>query len=45
MEINLKNQISLVTGATGKIGGSIALQLAKSGSDVVIHYKSNSERA
>ena len=29
MEINLKNQISLVTGATGKIGGSIALQLAK----------------
>ena len=45
MEINLKNQISLVTGATGKIGGSIALQLAKSGSDVVIHYKSNSDRA
>jgi len=45
MHINLKNQISLVTGATGKIGGPIALQLAKSGSDIVIHYKSNTSKA
>jgi len=45
MDIQLNNQISLVTGATGKIGGPIAVQLAKSGSDIVIHYKSNFLRA
>ncbi|MCE7055342.1 SDR family oxidoreductase [Algoriphagus sp. AGSA1] len=41
MNINLKNQRILVTGASRGIGRAIASQLSESGAEVIIHYNTN----
>ncbi|MGM0943939.1 MAG: SDR family NAD(P)-dependent oxidoreductase [Bacteroidota bacterium] len=41
MQISLKNQRILVTGASRGIGRAIAKQLSDSGAEVIIHYNSN----
>lgn len=45
MNISLKNQRILVTGASRGIGRAIARQLSDSGAEVIIHYNSNKEEA
>ncbi len=39
------NKIALVTGSSRGIGRAIALQLAKDGYDIIIHYKTNKQKA
>lgn len=41
MNISLKNQRILVTGASRGIGRAIAKQLSQSGAEVIIHYNAN----
>ena len=41
MNISLKNQRILVTGASRGIGRAIAKQLSQSGAEVIIHYNTN----
>ena len=41
----MTNRTALVTGASARVGRAIALELAESGFDVAIHYRSSSERA
>lgn len=41
MNISLKNQRILVTGASRGIGRAIAKQLSQSGAEVILHYNSN----
>lgn len=45
MQINLRNQRILVTGASRGIGRAIATQLSESGAEVLIHYNKNLEEA
>lgn len=45
MNISLKNQRILVTGASRGIGRAIATQLSKSGAEVIIHYNTNAVEA
>ena len=45
MNISLKNQLILVTGASRGIGRAIAKQLSQSGAKVIIHYNSNKSEA
>ena len=45
MNISLKNQRILVTGASRGIGRAIAKQLSESGAEVIIHYNSNKSEA
>lgn len=45
MNISLKNQRILVTGASRGIGRAIARQLSDSGAEVIIHYNSNKAEA
>ncbi len=45
MEISLKNQRILVTGASRGIGKGIAEQLSKSGAEVLIHFNKNLDEA
>ena len=40
----LKNKTALITGASRGIGGSIAIELARGGADIVINYNSNDEK-
>jgi 3-oxoacyl-[acyl-carrier protein] reductase len=42
---DFKGQTALVTGASRGIGRAVALQLARSGADVVIHYNTNKSAA
>jgi NAD(P)-dependent dehydrogenase (short-subunit alcohol dehydrogenase family) len=41
----MKNGKALITGATGAIGGAIAIEMAKRGFDLVLHYNTNEKRA
>ena len=43
--MNPKNKTTLVTGAGKRIGRSIALSLAKAGSNVAVHYNSSKKEA
>ncbi|WP_456276472.1 SDR family NAD(P)-dependent oxidoreductase [Bacillus sp. AK128] len=45
MNIDLKDKVALVTGASGGIGQSIAIELAESGAKVAVNYLSNSQGA
>ena len=36
-------KVAVVTGATGSIGGAVALRLATAGTGLVLHYRSNDE--
>ncbi|MBB6326503.1 NAD(P)-dependent dehydrogenase (short-subunit alcohol dehydrogenase family) [Algoriphagus iocasae] len=45
MQISLKGQRILVTGASRGIGRAIAKQLSESGAEVIIHFNSNEEEA
>lgn len=45
MNISLKNQRILVTGASRGIGRAIAKQLSESGAEVIIHFNSNTKGA
>jgi 3-oxoacyl-[acyl-carrier protein] reductase len=45
MEINLKNRIALISGATGQLGRVMAETLANCGADVVIQYLQNKTKA
>ncbi len=45
MNINLKNRVILLTGATGGIGEAIASALSNSGATVAIHYRSDKDKA
>lgn len=40
--MDIKSTTAIITGATGKVGRVIALELAKAGCDCVCHYKDNS---
>ncbi len=45
MNISLKNQLILVTGASRGIGRAIAKQLSESGAEVIIHFNKNAVEA
>ncbi|MFH1515603.1 MAG: SDR family oxidoreductase [bacterium] len=45
MASNLENKIALVTGASGGIGGAIAIELANAGAKVYVHYNTNEKKA
>ena len=43
--MELENKTALITGASGKLGGAIALALAQKGCSCVCHYHGNSQKA
>lgn len=45
MEINLNNQIAIITGSSSGIGKGIAISLAKSGATVIINYPYENSKA
>src|SRR6478672_5262649 len=45
MNIDLRGQTALITGASGQLGRVMARTLAKCGADIVIHYMNNELKA
>ena len=45
MEIRFDNQVVVVTGASSGIGKATAIEFARSGANVVVHYNSNEQGA
>lgn len=45
MNISLSNKVSLITGGSRGIGAATALLLAEAGSDIILNYVRNNERA
>ncbi|MBO2942841.1 SDR family oxidoreductase [Paenibacillus sp. F411] len=45
MRIDLTGKMALVTGGTGQLGRVMISTLAECGADIVIHYRSNAEKA
>ncbi len=43
--MELRGRWALVTGAAKRVGGSIALELARRGANVIVHYNSSAEAA
>jgi NAD(P)-dependent dehydrogenase (short-subunit alcohol dehydrogenase family) len=43
MQIDLNEQVALVTGAAHRVGKAIALELARHGVNILVHYNSTSE--
>lgn len=43
MQIDLNNQVALVTGSAKRVGRAIALELAKNGVNIMVHYHSSDE--
>lgn len=43
--MNIKNSTILVTGSSDRVGKTIALELARRGANIVIHYYTNKEKA
>ena len=41
----LKNKVCLITGASGGIGEAVAMEVAKRGANILMHYFSNDEKA
>ena len=41
MQLNIQNKHALITGASGGIGSAIAMNLAKEGAQLALHYSSN----
>ncbi|MCY4146437.1 MAG: SDR family NAD(P)-dependent oxidoreductase, partial [Chloroflexi bacterium] len=40
MQVNLNNKVALVTGAAHRVGRAIAVELARQGADILVHYHS-----
>ena len=45
MNINLKGQVAVVTGASGQLGRIMAKTLSACGADVIVHYVQNKSKA
>ncbi|MBX2991665.1 MAG: SDR family oxidoreductase [Bacteroidetes bacterium] len=45
MNISLSNKVSLITGGSRGIGAATALMLAEAGSEIILNYARNTERA
>jgi NAD(P)-dependent dehydrogenase (short-subunit alcohol dehydrogenase family) len=43
MQIDLNNRVALVTGSARRVGRAIALELAKRGAHILVHYHSSGE--
>ena len=45
MKINLTDQVALVTGSAHRVGKAIALELARSGVHIIVHFNGSEDEA
>jgi len=43
MRVNLTDKVALVTGSAHRVGRAVALELARAGVHILVHYNSSSE--